>query len=250
MTRRMSLDVQYACYQEVFAEWLEETGGTAALWKRTAPVLLTTPPPMSSASRTSLPDQQEVEAVVRTLLRWTGDDPDREGLRDTPGRVARAYREFFAGYQENALQVLGTTFDEAGDYDDMVVVRNIRFESHCEHHMVPIVGMAHIAYWPDKRVVGLSKLARVVDIFARRLQIQERLTSQIADTIATALQPRGVAVVLEAERLCMTSRGVYKPGSTTVTQRLLGVFETDALKRQEVLAILYSTRTTGAIHGR
>jgi len=146
--------------------------------------------------------------------------------------------------------VLGTTFDEAGDYDDMVVVRNIRFESHCEHHMVPIMGMAQIAYWPDKRVVGLSKLARVVDIFARRLQIQERLTSQIADTIATALQPRGVAVVLEAERLCMTSRGVYKPGSTTVTQRLLGVFETDALKRQEVLAILYSTRTTGAIHGR
>ena len=198
----------------------------------------------------SRPSRQEVEAAVRTLLRWTGDDPDREGLRDTPGRVARAYGEFFAGYQEDALQVLSTTFEEAGDYDDVIVVRNIRFESHCEHHMVPIVGMAHIAYWPDKRVVGLSKLARVVDIFARRLQIQERLNSQIADTIATALQPRGVAVVLEAEHLCMTSRGVYKPGSTTTTQRLRGVFETDPLKRQEVLATLYATRTTGALHGR
>jgi len=196
------------------------------------------------------PDLADVEAAVRTLLLWAGDDPEREGLRDTPGRVARAYSEFFAGYQEDALQVLGTTFDEAGDYDDMILMRNIRFESHCEHHMVPIVGMAHIAYLPDKRVVGLSKLARVVDIFARRLQIQERLNSQIADAIVTALQPRGVAVMLEAEHLCMTSRGVYKPGSTTVTQHLRGVFQTDPLARQEVLTSLYATRITGVLHGR
>ena len=190
------------------------------------------------------PDIAEVEAAVRTLLRWAGDDPAREGLVDTPNRVARAYREFFSGYAQDPQAVLSATFEEAGDYDDMVLVRNIRFESHCEHHLVPIVGLAHIAYLPGKRVVGLSKLARVVDLYAKRLQIQERLTSQIADAIFDALQPRGLAVLIEAQHMCMTTRGVHKPGSTTVTQRLLGQYRTDAPLRKEVLVLL------GAAHRR
>nr|WP_315465768.1 GTP cyclohydrolase I FolE [uncultured Rhodoferax sp.] len=185
------------------------------------------------------PALAEVEAAVRTLLRWAGDDPTREGLLDTPNRVARAYQEFFSGYGQDPQQVLSATFEEAADYDDLVLVRNIRFESHCEHHLVPIVGHAHIAYLPDKRVVGLSKLARVVDVFAKRLQIQERLTSQIADTIFQALQPRGLAVVVEAQHMCMTTRGVHKPGSTTLTQRMRGLYRTDAQARQEVLAALH-----------
>jgi GTP cyclohydrolase I len=192
------------------------------------------------------PDQAEVEAAVRTLLRWTGDDPAREGLVDTPRRVARAYRSFFAGYDEDPAAVLSATFEEAGDYDDLVLVRDIRLESHCEHHMVPIIGYAHIAYLPGRRVVGLSKLARVVDLFAKRLQIQERLTSQIADTIFEVLQPRGVAVVIEAEHLCMTTRGVNKPGSTTVTRRLLGVYRTDEKARRDVLAAIHAPPLSGA----
>lgn len=194
------------------------------------------------------PELAEVEAAVRTLLRWAGDDPGREGLIDTPNRVARAYGEFFSGYGEDPVATLAATFEEAGDYDDMVLIRNIRLESHCEHHLVPIIGRAHIAYLPGKRVVGLSKLARVVDLYARRLQIQERLTSQIADTIAQVLQPRGVAVVIEAEHMCMTTRGVYKPGSTTVTQRLLGVFRTDAHLRREALAAMGNSTPSGALH--
>lgn len=184
------------------------------------------------------PELAEVEAAVRTLLRWAGDDPDREGLVETPNRVARAYREFFSGYEQDPIGVLSATFEEAGGYDDMVLVRNIRFESHCEHHLVPIVGRAHIAYLPDARVVGLSKLARVVNIYAKRLQIQERLTSQVADTIFDALKPRGLAVLIEAEHMCMTTRGAYKPGSTTVTQRLLGQYRTETNLRHEVLAAL------------
>lgn len=199
---------------------------------------LTDPPQTTAAPR---PELAEVEAAVRTLLRWAGDDPAREGLQDTPNRVARAYREFFSGYEEDPAKVLSATFEEAGGFDDMVLVCNIRFESHCEHHMVPIVGLAHIAYLPGKRVVGLSKLARVVDLFAKRLQIQERLTSQIADTIFAALQPRGLAVLIEAEHMCMTMRGAYKPGSSTVTQRLLGLYRTDAAARQEVLAAMRAT---------
>jgi len=194
------------------------------------------------------PELAEVEAAVRTLLRWAGDDPGREGLIDTPHRVARAYGEFFSGYGTDPVATLAATFEEAGDYDDMVLVRNIRLESHCEHHLVPIIGRAHIAYLPDKRVVGLSKLARVVDLYARRLQIQERLTSQIAQAIADVLQPRGVAVVIEAEHMCMTTRGVYKPGSTTVTQRLLGVFRTDAHLRREALAAMGNSTPSGALH--
>jgi len=194
---------------------------------------------------TERPDMAEVEAAVRILLRWAGDDPSREGLQDTPNRVARAYREFFAGYDVDPKTFLSATFDEADGYDDMVMVRSIRLESHCEHHLVPIVGHAHIAYLPDKRVVGLSKLARVVDVYARRLQIQERLTSQIADCIFEVLQPRGLAVVIEAQHMCMTTRGVYKPGSATVTQRLLGLYRTDMQQRKEVLAALCSHLNQG-----
>jgi GTP cyclohydrolase I len=194
------------------------------------------------------PSLQEVEAAVRTLLRWAGDDPAREGLLDTPNRVARAYEEFFAGYGQDPQAVLAATFEEADDYDDVVLVRHIRFESHCEHHLVPIIGQAHIAYLPSQRVVGLSKLARVVDIFAKRLQIQERLTSQIARTVFDVLQPRGLAVVVEAQHMCMTTRGAYKPGSTTVTQRLLGQYRTDAQARQEVLAAIHAPTLSGYAH--
>jgi GTP cyclohydrolase I len=194
------------------------------------------------------PPLQEVEAAVRTLLRWAGDDPTREGLLDTPNRVARAYEEFFGGYGQDPQAVLAATFEEADDYDDVVLVRHIRFESHCEHHLVPIIGLAHIAYLPSQRVVGLSKLARVVDIFAKRLQIQERLTSQIARTVFDVLQPRGLAVVVEAQHMCMTTRGAYKPGSTTVTQRLLGLYRTDAQARQEVLAAIHAPTSSGYVH--
>lgn len=197
---------------------------------------------------TSRPALAEVEAAVRTLLRWAGDDPTREGLLDTPNRVARAYQEFFSGYEQDPKAILSATFEEAADYDDMVLVRNIRFESHCEHHLVPIVGVAQIAYLPGQRIVGLSKLARVVDLYSKRLQIQERLTSQIADTIFQALAPRGLAVVIEAQHMCMTTRGVYKPGSTTVTQRLLGLYRTDAPLRKEVLAALRSPHTNEPFH--
>jgi GTP cyclohydrolase IA len=196
----------------------------------------------------SRPELAEVESAVRTLLRWAGDDPTREGLLDTPNRVARAYQEFFSGYGRDPKAVLSATFEEAADYDDMVLVRNIRFESHCEHHLVPIVGHAHLAYLPGQRVVGLSKLARVVDLYAKRLQIQERLTSQIADTVFEALQPRGLALVIEAQHMCMTTRGVYKPGSTTVTQRLLGLYRTDAQARQEVLAAIHTPSTQGSCY--
>lgn len=186
-----------------------------------------TPPPIR-------PVQADVEAAVRTLIRWAGDDPDREGLQDTPGRVARAYRTFFAGYEEDPAALLATTFEDAGGFDDLVLVRDIRFESHCEHHLVPIIGVAHVAYLPRDRVVGISKIARVVDAFARRLQIQERLTRQIADTLVDTLQPRGVAVVIEAQHLCMTTRGVHKPGSTTLTQRWVGRFRHAPELRRDV----------------
>jgi GTP cyclohydrolase I len=197
---------------------------------------------------TTRPALADVEAAVRTLLLWAGDDPEREGLQDTPNRVARAYREFFSGYEEDPAQVLSATFEEAADYDDMVLVRHIRFESHCEHHLVPIIGVAHIAYLPDQRVVGLSKLARVVDLYAKRLQIQERLTSQIADSIFAALQPRGLAVVVEAQHMCMTTRGVHKPGSTTLTQRMLGLYRTDSHARSEVLAAIHTPTLPGHHH--
>ena len=184
------------------------------------------------------PDRQEVEAAVRTLIAWAGDDPDREGLRETPRRVVDAFREFFAGYQADPVDILRRTFEETDGYDEMILLRDIRFESHCEHHLAPIIGRAHIAYLPDHRVVGISKLARVVDIYARRLQIQEKMTAQIANTISDILEPKGVAVVIEAAHQCMTTRGVHRPGVVMTTSRMLGAFREDAATRREFLAMI------------
>lgn len=173
------------------------------------------------------PSREDAEAAVRTLIKWTGDNPDREGLVDTPARVVRSYDEFFAGYHEDAEDMLNRTFEEVEGYDDMVLLKNIRVESYCEHHIVPILGTASIAYFPDRRVVGISKLARVIDIFAKRLQTQETMTSQIANTIQTVLQPKGVALIVDAAHQCMTTRGVRKPGVSMVTTRFTGCFESD-----------------------
>lgn len=185
------------------------------------------------------PTRSQAEEAVRTLIRWAGDDPAREGLRDTPGRVARAYEEFFSGYGVDPAQILMRTFTEVDGYDEMIVMNDIRFESHCEHHMVPIIGKAHIGYLPDRRVVGISKLARLVEVYARRLQIQEKMTAQIADTLMDVLQPKGVAVVLEAVHQCMTTRGVHKPGVTLVTSRMVGIFRTNSDTRREFLHIAH-----------
>lgn len=193
--------------------------------------------------RIARPSRADAEAAVATLIRWAGDDPSREGLRGTPTRVARAYQEFFGGYDEDPVLVLQRTFKETDGYDEMVVLRDIRFESHCEHHLAPIIGRAHIAYLPDKRIVGISKLARVLDIYSRRLQIQEKLTAQIANTIDEVLQPKGVAVVIDAAHQCMTTRGVHKPGMSMVTSRMLGLFRSDARTRREFLAIIGSPST-------
>ncbi|HUM07922.1 MAG TPA: GTP cyclohydrolase I FolE [Acidocella sp.] len=184
------------------------------------------------------PSRAEAEAAIRTLLLWAGEDPEREGLKDTPARVARAYEEFFRGYAEDPVALLTRTFEETEGYDEMVVLRDIRIESHCEHHMVPIVGRAHVAYLPGTRVVGISKLARVVDAYAHRFQIQEKLTAQIANTILDVLQPRGVAVVIEANHQCMSTRGVHKPGASMVTSRMLGAFRDDPSTRREFLAMI------------
>ena len=184
------------------------------------------------------PDRAEAEAAIRTLLLWAGEDPDREGLRDTPARVARAYDEFFRGYAEDPVAILARTFEEIEGYDEMVVLRDIRVESHCEHHMVPILGRAHVAYLPNTRVVGISKLARVVDAYAHRFQIQEKMTAQIANTINDVLQPRGVAVVIEANHQCMSTRGVHKPGASMITSRMLGAFRDDPSTRREFLAMI------------
>lgn len=189
------------------------------------------------------PSRAEAEAAVRTLLRWAGDDPDREGLVDTPARVARAYEEFFAGYETDPVDLLARSFEETDGYDEMVILRDIRMESHCEHHMVPIIGRAHIAYLPQGRVVGISKLARVLEVYAKRLQIQEKLTAQVANTIEQVLKPKGVAVVIEAAHQCMTTRGIHKPGVTMVTSRMLGAFRDDASTRREFLAIIGGQRS-------
>jgi len=173
------------------------------------------------------PTREEAEAAVRVLLRWAGDDPSREGLRDTPKRVVKAYEELFQGYQQDAEAQLSTIFEEVEGYDDMVLVKDIPFTSHCEHHMVPFVGKAHVAYFPAEGVVGLSKLARVVEVFARRLQTQETMTAQITDTIDNALKPRGIAVLIEAEHMCMSMRGVQKQGASTITTRFTGAFRND-----------------------
>lgn len=193
----------------------------------------------SSTAPIERPTQAQAEEAVRTLIRWAGDDPTREGLRDTPGRVVRAYDEFFAGYRVDPAQVLMRTFTEVEGYDEMIVMNDIRFESHCEHHMAPIIGKAHIGYLPDRRVVGISKLARLVELYARRLQIQEKMTVQIADTLMDVLQPKGVAVVLEATHQCMTTRGVHKAGVTLVTSRMVGIFRSNSDTRREFLHIAH-----------
>jgi len=184
------------------------------------------------------PSREEAQAAVRTLLRWAGDDPDREGLRGTPDRVTRSYEEFFAGYEQDPEEILARTFEEVAGYDDMVVLRGIRFESYCEHHMVPIIGVAHIGYLPHNRVVGISKLARVLEIFSKRLQIQEKMTAEIANTIDRVLKPQGVAVVLEGEHQCMTTRGVHRPGVNMVTSQMMGVFRDNEATRKEFLSII------------
>jgi GTP cyclohydrolase I len=197
------------------------------------------------ASAEPRPTREEAEDAVRTLLRWAGDDPDREGLADTPARVARAYREWFCGYEEDPVELLARSFEETDGYDEMVTLRDIRLESTCEHHMAPILGRVHVAYIPNGRVVGISKLARVVDAYARRLQIQEKLTAQIANTLRDVLQPKGVAVVVEAAHQCMTTRGVHKPGVTMVTSRMLGAFRDDPSTRREFLAMIGAPRLGG-----
>ena len=191
---------------------------------------------VSEPSKVAVPD--EVQEAVRTLIRWAGDDPDREGLRDTPRRVARAWREYARGYAEDPARHLSRTFEEVGGYDEIVLLKDIPFQSHCEHHLAPIIGKAAIAYLPSNRVVGISKLARVLHGFARRLQVQERLTAEVADTIWEHLRPQGVAVVIEATHACMTARGVSTPGVMMTTSRMMGVFREDERSRREVLALM------------
>lgn len=184
------------------------------------------------------PTREDAEEAIRTLIQWVGDDPDREGLQGTPGRVTRAYEEFFAGYADDPVEYLKRTFEEVEGYDEMVVLRDIRFESHCEHHMLPIIGCVHIAYLPSNRVVGISKLARVVEAYAKRLQIQEKFTAQIANTVSEVLAPQGVGVVVEAAHQCMTMRGIHKPGVTMVTSQMLGRFRSDSRTRREFMSLI------------
>jgi|TARA_X000000368_G_scaffold81359_1_gene61234 GTP cyclohydrolase I len=184
------------------------------------------------------PTREEAEAAVRTMLAWTGDNPDREGLVETPKRVVRAYEQFFAGYEMDPKEVLSKVFEEVEGYDEMVIVKDIRVESHCEHHIVPILGKAHVGYLPNKRIVGISKLARVVDIFGKRLQTQEVMTAQIANVINEVLEPRGVAVVMNAKHQCMTTRGVHKPESSTITSTMLGAFRENPDTRAEFMNLI------------
>ena len=191
-----------------------------------------------TAAKVERPSREAAEAAVRTLIAWAGDDPSREGLVDTPRRVLAAYEEFYAGYAQNPAEALDRTFEDVGAYDDIVLVRNIPFYSHCEHHMVPFVGKAHIAYFPTESVVGLSKLARVLDVFARRLQTQERLTADVVAAIDDILKPRGIAVMIEAEHQCMTLRGVHKHGASTVTTQFTGIFRDDPSEQQRFMTLV------------
>ena len=186
------------------------------------------------------PSREQAMEAVKTLLAYTGDDPSREGLVDTPKRVIKAYDEFFAGYKEDPAEVLSRTFEQVEGYDEMVIVKGIRVESHCEHHMVPIIGVAHVGYIPNKKVVGISKLARMVDLFGKRLQTQETMTAQIADTIEKVLNPKGVAVVIDAAHMCMTTRGIHKTETSTVTSRMLGTFRKNANTRSEFMNLISS----------
>jgi GTP cyclohydrolase I len=198
----------------------------------------------AAAANESQPSREEAEEAIRTLLKWAGDDPAREGLRDTPARVARAFEDWFSGYRVDPEDYLRRTFEEVEGYDDMVVLRDIRFESHCEHHLAPIIGRAHVGYLPTNRVVGISKLARVVEAFARRLQVQEKMNAQIARCIQKVLEPKGVAVVIQAEHQCMTTRGVHKPGVSMVTSSMLGEFRTNPLTRREFLSVIGNPSST------
>ena len=193
------------------------------------------------------PTQKEAEEAVRTLLRWAGDNPSREGLLDTPKRVTKAFGEWFAGYDIDPTEILARTFEEVEGYDEMVVLRNVRFESHCEHHLAPIMGKAHVAYLPDRRVVGISKLARLVDAYGKRLQIQEKMTAQIAKTLNDVLQPKGVGVVIEASHGCMTTRGIHKSGLTMVTSQMIGAFREQSSTRREFLSAI-GNPTSGSGH--
>ena len=184
------------------------------------------------------PSREAAEDAVRTLIRWAGDNPGREGLLGTPQRVTKSYQEYFAGYDIDPMELLQRTFEEVDGYDEMVLLRDIPFESHCEHHLAPIIGKAHVAYMPRSRVVGISKLVRVVDAYARRMQIQEKMTAQIANAIEEVLEPKGVAVGIEAAHQCMTTRGVHRPGVAMVTSRMLGLFRSDARTRRELLALI------------
>ena len=186
----------------------------------------------------SKPSWDEAKEAVKTLIRWAGDDPTREGLVDTPDRVLRSYKEFFAGYDTDPEKILLRTFEDTDGYDEMVLLKDIRFESHCEHHMVPIIGVAHVAYLPSKKVVGISKIARVVDVYSKRLQIQEKMTSQIANIINKVLQPKGVAVVIEGDHECMGTRGAYKPEASMITSKMLGAFRDDGSTRREFLSLI------------
>jgi len=202
------------------------------------------PRPFSLDAR---PTKGEAMEAIRTLILYAGDNPHREGLRDTPDRVARAFREWFSGYDIDPADYLARTFEEVNGYDEMVVLRNIRFESHCEHHLAPIIGQAHVGYIPDRRVVGISKLARLVEVYAKRLQIQEKMTSQIAGTIQDVLRPKGVAVVIEATHQCMSTRGVHKAGMTMVTSQMIGAFRDIEATRREFLAVI-GNPTSGHVH--
>jgi GTP cyclohydrolase I len=206
--------------------------------KKSALASVAISPVAKKTAKEGKPSRAEAQAAVRVLLRWAGDDPDREGLKATPDRVVRSYEEFFSGYDQDPEEILARTFEEIAGYDDMVVLRGIRFESYCEHHMVPIIGIAHIGYLPNNRVVGISKLARVLEIFSKRLQIQEKMTAEIANTIDRALKPQGVAVVIEGEHQCMTTRGVHRPGVNMVTSQMMGVFRDNEATRKEFLSII------------
>jgi GTP cyclohydrolase I len=195
---------------------------------------------MDAMVKKTRPTQQEAEAAVRTLLAWAGDDPAREGLRDTPKRVAKAFREYFSGYEEDPAEALTRTFEEVGGYDDLVMLRDIEFNSHCEHHIAPFIGRAHVAYLPSSAIVGISKLARVVDIFARRLQTQETMTAQIAGTIDRALKPRGVAVMIEAVHTCMSMRGIGKRNVATITTQFHGAFKADPALQARFMELVRS----------
>ncbi len=206
---------------------------------------MTSKPKVETLQPVERPTRDEALQAVETLIRWAGDDPSREGLLGTPERVVKAYQEFFEGYAVDPLDLLERTFEEVEGYDEMVLLRDIRFESHCEHHMAPIIGKAHVAYMPNNRVVGISKLARIVEAYAKRLQIQEKMTAQIANIIDEVLNPKGVAVVIEATHHCMTTRGVHKPGTSMVTSRMLGMFRTNASTRREFLSLVGTPASLG-----